>query len=128
MAIDTAELRQRHEQGCAVNNPFAGPEGGGGACDCSFPAIADELDALTAERDRLAERCAEYDRNLQKLGGIDIEERGDNLSIALCTYFDDHPNRPDDEEEDGEHGWRPWVVQKCDEALALIRQALVDES
>jgi hypothetical protein len=48
----------------------------------------------------------------------------DNLAIALCTYFDEHPNRPD-EETDEELHWTPWVLSKTNAALDAITDAVM---
>lgn len=45
----------------------------------------------------------------------------DNVAIALCTYFDDHPLKP--EEEEGEHGWTPWVVEQVNATLDAMADA-----
>jgi hypothetical protein len=50
---DIQELRALHEVNCAAYNPFAGPEGGGGACDCRFPALLDRLEQAEAEVEKL---------------------------------------------------------------------------
>ena len=44
------------------------------------------------------------------LAGFQMDEdgKGDNLAIAICTYFDSHPDRPGDDKDDDD-GWSPWV-------------------
>lgn len=74
---------------------------------------------------------ASADIDRQKLrnaiGGTFVENSGpravdDNLAIALCTFFDDHRDCPDEPNSD-EHGWKPWVVEKCNWALDAITDA-----
>ena len=40
----------------------------------------------------------------------------DNLVIALCNYFSDHPDRPEGD-EDGESGWGQWVEEQVERVL-----------
>ena len=86
--------------------------------------VIDEVKGLEADNERLRERVSELELAIERVGGVDVEERGDTLAVALCTYCQDHPLKPDDDQEDNEYGWHPWVAQKCDESLALIRAAL----
>jgi len=60
-----------------------------------------------------------------KLGNAFVEKdsMSDNLAIVLCTYFERHPCRPDDDKET-ENGWGKWVEQKTDTALDLIIEQL----
>ena len=58
------------------------------------------------------------ERLRSQLGHIAIEG-GDNLAIALCTYFTDRHDRPSDDEET-ERGWGEWVEKECDEVLTKI--------
>lgn len=58
-----------------------------------------------------------------RLGSLPVENgdrHSDTLAIALCSYFEDHMERPEDDPIDDELGWGKWVIQKCDEALDLI--------
>ena len=64
------------------------------------------------------------------IGGAFVEDSGpravdDNLAIALCTYFNDRPDCPDEPNSD-EHGWKPWVAAKCNAALDAITEAAVE--
>lgn len=47
----------------------------------------------------------------------------DNVAIALATYFDGHPLKPDDGEQD-DNGWHPWVAEQVDATLDAIAAAL----
>ena len=66
------------------------------------------------------------ERIRQSVGGTDLEDHpnSDNVAIALCTYFESLPDCPDTEKED-ETGWRTWAVNKTDEALARIVDAVM---
>lgn len=48
----------------------------------------------------------------------------DNVAIALATYFEEHPHKPD-EEVDDELGWTPWVVEQVNFTLDAIAKALL---
>lgn len=47
----------------------------------------------------------------------------DNVGIALATYFDSHPLKPEGDEQD-DSGWHPWVSEQVDAALDNIAAAL----
>lgn len=49
----------------------------------------------------------------------------DNLTIALCTYFEDHLEKPNTDEET-EHGWHPWAEEQADSLIEAIAQAAID--
>ena len=44
----------------------------------------------------------------------------DNLTVILATYFSDHMERPENDKNDPDLGWGPWVMQKTNEALDRI--------
>ena len=52
------------------------------------------------------------------IGGMPIqgERMYDTVAIALCSYFSDHLERPE-EDHDTEHGWGQWVEEKANKAL-----------
>ena len=43
----------------------------------------------------------------------------DNVAIALASYFSDHLDRPEDDEED-EDGWGVWVIEQTNITLDAI--------
>lgn len=60
------------------------------------------------------------------VGSVEVDDDGypgDNLAIALCSYFETHPDRPNDDQET-DHGWGEWVEQRADEVLAKIVRTL----
>ena len=44
----------------------------------------------------------------------------DNLIIAMCTYFEGHPERPVDDEPQGEECWGPWALAKANECIRRV--------
>ena len=68
--------------------------------------------------------CSVAVRN--RVGCINVEDcegAGDNLAIALATYFSDHRERPADDNDDPETGWGEWVIAKTHRALERIAEA-----
>ena len=47
----------------------------------------------------------------------------DNLAIAICSYWEGHMDRPDDDKDDDE-GWSPWVRQQYEETMDRIVSAV----
>ena len=52
---------------------------------------------------------------------------GDNLAVALCSYFDGHMSCPDDGEDGSELDeydcWKVWVSENAEDVLRRIAQA-----
>lgn len=65
----------------------------------------------TIRRNRVADITAE--------GGFNP----DNLAVILASYFSRHMDRPEDDKDDPELNWGPWVMKKTDEALDRIAAA-----
>lgn len=51
---------------------------------------------------------------------------GDNVAIALASYFEDHPNRPEnDPPHPDSEAWGTWVIEQTNDALdRLVAEAL----
>jgi len=69
------------------------------------------------------QRAAEMKDFRSRLGWSDVEANSsDTLAVALCTYFDNHLDKPDDDQSDDDNGWHPWVSEMADKALKLITE------
>ena len=65
------------------------------------------------------------------LAGTNVEDVSgvagcDNLSIVLVSYFEGHMDRPDND-PNTEHGWGEWASEKCDVAIRLLAEAVLEE-
>lgn len=60
------------------------------------------------------------------IGNIFVEDDPltDNLAIVLVSYFEQHINRPENDPIDDQVGWGQWAVEKANEALDMIVQAI----
>lgn len=47
----------------------------------------------------------------------------DNVAIALCSYFDSLPMKP--QEEECEHGWTPWVIEQTNATLDMLAESAI---
>ena len=65
-------------------------------------------------------------RNL--LGSVGVGEptvlTADNIAIVLCTYFEDLPECPKDD-EDSETGWSKWAMQETDKVLDIALDEII---
>ena len=91
----------------------------------SSPADAALIVAAVNSLPALLDRIERLERNIEQIGGIDVEagRDSDNLAIVLCTYFEAHIESPINDEKT-EHGWGVWASMKADAALLLLRAAL----
>lgn len=46
---------------------------------------------------------------------LDHDDSGDALSVAIATYYDTHPDKPDNDPIDDETGWGQWVMEQSRE-------------
>jgi hypothetical protein len=61
-------------------------------------------------------KISKSDKLRAALGGVSLSEmQGDNLAIALCTFFENP-----DQEEDEETHWTPDAIKGCDRTLDAI--------
>lgn len=52
---------------------------------------------------------------------------GDNFAVALCSYFSDHLDRPDgDEECNDDMPWSPWVIQQQEAAVKAVAESIIE--
>lgn len=73
-----------------------------------------KLAAATAEVERMRKAI---DRAGKSLGGIETQMmQGDNISIVLCSHFDNP-----DQENDDESGWTLDAIKGCEQVLGAIR-------
>ena len=66
-------------------------------------------------------------RNLLANVDAGTTDGGDNVAIALATYFDNHLHKPEgsDDEFDEELGWSNWVIQQVNATLdAMVEVAI----
>lgn len=55
------------------------------------------------------------------------DSTGDNLAIALATYFEDHDDRPkDDPPSEESESWGKWTIERTNDALDRIVAEVVD--
>ena len=64
-------------------------------------------------------RTKEQIRARNRLGCAMETGRIDNLAVALCEYFTDHQDCPEDDPV-GEYGWGEWVSEQANDALDRI--------
>ena len=60
----------------------------------------------------------DLDRLRSELGWfpMDADGKGDNLGIAIASYFERHEDRPDDDPDDPDcTGWGVWVLDRARE-------------
>lgn len=62
------------------------------------------------------------------IGHLDAIEgkADDNIAIALASYFETRPDRPDDDQIDEEVGWSVWAIENTVNALNRIVAYLVE--
>lgn len=48
----------------------------------------------------------------------------DNLAIAICTYWNEHMDRPEDDPIDEDYGWGKWVVEQYEATMDRIVAAV----
>lgn len=63
------------------------------------------------------------------LGGHDLEPHlnsvTDNLAIALCMYFEQSQDRPEDDPETDDNHWGVWVEEQCNRVLDQLTDAVL---
>lgn len=75
-----------------------------------FTVLYDGTNLAPTTRDRIA--------NLR----MDDSTMADNLAVALCAYYETHPDRPSDDPEN-EHEWGEWVEEMANRAIERITAA-----
>ena len=59
---------------------------------------------------------------------MEADDSGDTLGCAIATYYESHPDRPDDDPIDDETGWGEWVMEKCRDLDARLNQLIQEQS
>jgi hypothetical protein len=52
---------------------------------------------------------SEAEAVVNKLLFLDMLPGCDSLGVAIATFYEGHPERPDDDPEDDETGWGEWT-------------------
>ena len=52
------------------------------------------------------------------MDGADVDS--DTLGVALVEYFERHPDRPEDDEADGDTGWGVWALDRARDVLVRL--------
>ena len=120
-AVVVDQLAQARALGLEEAAAFV--ESGGGHWVCP-PQVARDIRGLidtppapdTRDDGMLVEKVG------MKLGGLACVVGDDNLALLFCTYFDNHPEKPDTDELTDNH-WHPWV-----EAQATLMQQAIARS
>lgn len=62
-----------------------------------------------------------------EIGCLDAVEgdEDDNIAIALASYYETRPDRPEGDQIDEEVGWSAWAIEKTSNALNRIVAHLV---
>ena len=58
---------------------------------------------------------------------MDADDCGDTLGCAIASYYESHPNRPDNDPIDDETGWGEWVMEQCRAFDARLDEAIKRE-
>lgn len=76
--------------------------------------------------EQLQKRIAAMEKAVHDVMAVQLSDKegDDNLAIALCTYFQDHSDRPEDDEDDDE-GWTVWIRARYKDVERRIKEHLM---
>jgi hypothetical protein len=62
----------------------------------------------------------------KKIMSVEIGDNYDNLAIIICSYFDEHPDNPNNGELDSSDWWEKWTIDRYEEFKEAISDCIAE--